>query len=102
MEVTWRHCRQELHFATITYHIQCKSILSTLIAHPSPFEKKVSGLERDKNPLDVPFGLINYCNEFLETPAIVAEKYIPDSSFNIKTFLYKLPKLEYFDADPTG
>ena len=66
-----------LHFSTITCHIQ--NILLTLALMSS-----IQSLDRKgtKIPLDVPFGLMNYCNEFLEIPANVAEIYFPGSSLN--------------------
>ena len=38
-----------LHFPTITCHIQCNGILSTLVLMSSILSKKVSELEKDKN-----------------------------------------------------
>ena len=71
--------------------------ISSDVEHP--FEKSLwigKGRKYPKNPLDVPFGLINYCNHLLEIPDDIAQKFIPDSSLDIKAFLrYKLPDITF-------
>ena len=85
-----------LHFPTITCHIQCNGILSTLVLMSSILSKKVSELEKDKNTPKLT-GCSVWVDKLLQRiSANVAEKYFPDSSLYIKTFLeYKVPDITY-------
>lgn len=67
--------------------------------HPFPFDKKLwigVGREYPKRALEVPLGLIYYCDAKCEIPDTIKDDCFPSSHVTVKDFLgYKLPEIAF-------